>query len=1009
MMKKCSLICCAVTVFSLALVACFVGSSSLQAAGAPEISKKQVQVEESLVYPTPQKMTLKNDILSVLKWSIKSLKADKDALRVIGEISKSETGGVSLIIGNKDNHALARYAKDIPDVVGAYKLIIASDKIILVGHDDAGQFYGAQTLSQMVKQGGTGFTLPQGEIIDWPDIPFRGTVEGFYGKPWGFEDRISQLKFYGKYKLNTYIYGPKDDPFHGFSTRWREPYPEAQAKKMQELVKVAKENKVNFIWAVHPGRDIKWTEQDRIAALKKYQMMYDLGVRSFGVFFDDIGGAGASAEGQAEFLNFLNREFIKKKPDVTPLVMCPTEYNKSWANKEPGTYLDILGDKLDKDIDIMWTGDSVVADVTTDTLSWVNNRIKRSAYIWWNFPASDFVRHMLLLGRIYGLEKGTQKHMSGFVSNPMDKPEASKIALFGIADFTWNQNAFDSPASWMAGIKRLFPKCARAMQTFANHNSDHGPNGHGYRREESVVIAPVVQECVEALSLGKPAKSIKALPALREEFVNIQEAPELIFKNVNNPALVAEIEPWLAAFKILGDSGISALNYVDRAQDKMKLKESLNFYLDAADALAQIDYSGTVYAKKINAITGDHWQTMIKTGTLVMRPAVEKILQTGNALFYSSLSGRPLKLKTPFMSTKNLNGIEKMLDSNPQSYFYCQEILKIGDYCGVDLGSSQEITSVSIVMGRNDNDSDAIHKGQLEISQNGVDWTPLMPESSGLTVNYEGKGKKGRFVRYRATVAGIPNGKADVWTAYRNFSVNGGEKTSMTVSNIVALNNLQMDSNDKGISIVPLLEVVPMEAKDYFGLVLPDAPFIGEAEFDFKKPDMEWATCEVTMDGKTWEAKSWEKKDDKFIAFINSPIKGIRVINRKEKKEDINIAKFQLNFSKDGAASTGAAIDENLMTYFVPQWDGAQPVEIKNMQAKVNFVTILSNGIPHVEILICDGSGNWKSMGKVAKFGCVANISLKGIKQPIKAIGFKGKDMANTDETPFRVFEVIWK
>ena len=53
--------------------------------------------------------------------------------------------------------------------------------------------------------------------------------------------------------MNTYIYGPKDDVFHGFSKRWREPYPADMAKDLKELVKVAKQNKVNFVWAVHPG------------------------------------------------------------------------------------------------------------------------------------------------------------------------------------------------------------------------------------------------------------------------------------------------------------------------------------------------------------------------------------------------------------------------------------------------------------------------------------------------------------------------------------------------------------------------------------------------------------------------------------------------------------------------------------------------------------------------------------------------------------------------------------
>lgn len=131
--------------------------------------------------------------------------------------------------------------------------------------------------------------------------------------------------------MNTYIYGPKDDPYHS-SPNWRLPYPEKEALQLQELVKVANENEVDFVWAIHPGQDIKWNQEDRDLLLAKFEKMYDLGVRSFAVFFDDISGEGTNPNKQAELLNYIDEKFVKVKPDVTPLVMCPTEYNKSWSN-----------------------------------------------------------------------------------------------------------------------------------------------------------------------------------------------------------------------------------------------------------------------------------------------------------------------------------------------------------------------------------------------------------------------------------------------------------------------------------------------------------------------------------------------------------------------------------------------------------------------------------------------------------------------------------------------------
>ena len=117
-------------------------------------------------------------------------------------------------------------------------------------------------------------------------------MEGFYGQPWSHADRIEQIRFYGRIKLNTYIYGPKDDPYHS-SPNWRKPYPAEEAEHIKELAKEAAHNKVNFVWAIHPGQDILWNLTDSMNILSKFEKMYDLGVRSFAVFFDDISGEGA--------------------------------------------------------------------------------------------------------------------------------------------------------------------------------------------------------------------------------------------------------------------------------------------------------------------------------------------------------------------------------------------------------------------------------------------------------------------------------------------------------------------------------------------------------------------------------------------------------------------------------------------------------------------------------------------------------------------------------------------
>jgi hyaluronoglucosaminidase len=84
--------------------------------------------------------------------------------------------------------------------------------------DGRSLFYAAQTIKQLVKRNDGGqILLNPCTISDYPDINFRGIVEGFYGQPWSFDDRIELLRYFGKnIKLNTYIYGPKDDPYHRY-------------------------------------------------------------------------------------------------------------------------------------------------------------------------------------------------------------------------------------------------------------------------------------------------------------------------------------------------------------------------------------------------------------------------------------------------------------------------------------------------------------------------------------------------------------------------------------------------------------------------------------------------------------------------------------------------------------------------------------------------------------------------------------------------------------------------
>lgn len=561
------------------------------------------------------------------QWSI--VAADKYMNGYIGEAIKqakpqiAEGQKYTVTLGVKGDKEVKKYKKFIPKQAEGYYLKVSQEGVVVAGSDERGLFYGIQSLIREMENG----IYEEVAVADWPDVPFRGTVEGFYGTPWSHEARLSQLDFYGKNKMNVYIYGPKDDPWH--RDKWRVPYPEAEANRIAELVEVAKKNYVNFYWAIHPGVDIKWNNEDRDALVAKLEKMYDLGVRAFAVFFDDIWGEGTKADKQAELLNYVDNNFIQKKKDVAPLIMCPTEYNRGWANEEKG-YLRTLGSTLNKGIEIMWTGNSVVACIDKATMEWINERIQRKGYIWLNFPVNDFVRDHMLMGPLYGNGKDIAPLVSGFVSNPMEYAETSKISLYGIADYCWNMDAYDFEVNWEKSLRRILPSNFEALEIFALYNKDLGPNGHGFRREEGEELQPTAKAAIE----GDAA----ALEALKQKCDELKLACDLLLVDDTNPQLIHELRPWLLQGKLLADYGNVVCQMKKIAEKKTREYTFLNFenlYAQARSIQKQM------YDNENNKAMLHPYQTGIKLGTKVLLPTIQTLF-TQATDSYNKLNGKAL-------------------------------------------------------------------------------------------------------------------------------------------------------------------------------------------------------------------------------------------------------------------------------------------------------------------------------------------------------------------------------
>ena len=504
------------------------------------------------ISPLPQQISWGDQAFAKTEkfYLVGASQADADAVELLS--SKLDIVGTSekvdakkfpqatpIIIGEANDKAVKKFKKLIPAQTEGYYLKVSAEQVIVAGRDNSGTYYAAQTLSQVMSQN----QVMACEITDYPSVTDRGVIEGFYGNPWSHKDRLRQFDFYGQYKMNTYVFGPKDDPYH--RARWREPYPADEAAKLKELVDAAHKNKVKFVWAIHPAGDIKWCLEDSINVAKKLELMYDLGIRSFAVFFDDVWGEGARGDKQAGLLNYLTDNFVRKHKDVEPLIMCPSQYNKGWTS---GDYLNTLGTKMYPEVRIMWTGNSVVDMIEENDMQWINDQIKRKAYIWLNYPVNDYCQSRMLMGKTYGNGLNINDMVSGFCSNPMEYAEASKVSLYSIADYTWNMPAYDDVKSWERALDALMPTSKLAFRIFCENNIDLGPTGHGLRREG------------ESPRFAKASENLMGTAMYFQQLV--WAADNLLADEVNNPEMLDEIKPWVESMRYLGLRGQQYINMV---------------------------------------------------------------------------------------------------------------------------------------------------------------------------------------------------------------------------------------------------------------------------------------------------------------------------------------------------------------------------------------------------------------------------------------------------------------
>ncbi|KAK8149539.1 hypothetical protein G3M48_006588 [Beauveria asiatica] len=421
--------------------------------------------------------------------------------------------------------------------------------VVLNGVDIRGTFYAAQTLRQLVN--GTP-SVPGVKVRDWPLMPIRGSIEGFYGIPWSHQARKDQYVFYGQRKMNTYVYTPKSDPY--LRATWRELYGGKDLDQLKELVETANANHVDFTYALSPGLDLCYTsDADFNATVSKFEQLRKLGVSSFYIALDDIplkfhcdsdkkkfpdnGDWHWIADAQTYYLNRVQKDYIKAHHGLTDLETVPTNY----AGSAPDPYKGEFGKQLDKNIRVQWTGEGVFSDQITEesVVRADSTYVTDKLFIWDNFPVNDGKPFRLFLNPLTGRAPGLYKHMIGFTSNPMVQSYASMIALGNYGDYSWNSPAYDAKKSWAAVIQALAGKdnsVHAALSAFVDINQNWP-----YRK--STESAPQLSKDIDDFWAARKSHKNQSSSALADRLKLIASLPDVLPGMAMKP-FATEVAPW---------------------------------------------------------------------------------------------------------------------------------------------------------------------------------------------------------------------------------------------------------------------------------------------------------------------------------------------------------------------------------------------------------------------------------------------------------------------------------
>lgn len=553
---------------------------------------------------------------------------------------------VDKFMEKNDNEAEGFYEK-----TDAYQLYIKNGVIAILGKDVDSAFYGVNTLDEILDFASENEnSLINASIDDFATSKNRGVVEGFYGQPWTTEGRVDVIEWGSQFKMNNYMFAPKDDLYH--SEKWRDLYPTETLGEMKKIADASIKNKVDFTWAIHPfmksGFNFNDYDKDLKVIKDKFEQLYSVGVRSFALSADDITHPEAEKSKPA-YWEALANNHVKVVKDLiawgntkeekiswqfVPTVYCG--YNQEKDEPTMGKYLEVVGKTLPQEVYLHWTGEQVYGTLSKATVDMFINKTGRAPMFWLNSPVNDSwgLGQKMFMPEMTVLHKDVE-NIDGLLLNPMSHDQASKVAIFQGLDYAWNIKGFDSAKSHEKSFYTIEKDQEMAKQLYifaSNLQSCENPvNGWIPRlnHKESPLftglLEPVLETAKDKTLINSGDKTINVSKLVREQLVAIVNAIDAYTKGATNKDLLVELDAHMKALKDMANGGIKMIDVLDGLAKGELNKEKAGTSLAAA--IKEVNNSQSRYM-----VQGVPHSGYAETGILILRPFFTSLNEKLNAI-----------------------------------------------------------------------------------------------------------------------------------------------------------------------------------------------------------------------------------------------------------------------------------------------------------------------------------------------------------------------------------------